>query len=77
MTVYGLLGYAWNETADDYSDAFDYDGFAYGIGAKYAVIVNVEVFVDYTNVYDDNVDFGNTNLDATTYSVNVGATYKF
>ena len=74
LSVYGLLGYAWNEV--DNTDT-DFDGFAYGIGAKYAVIEDVEVFVDYTSVYSDTESFGDVDVDTDVYAVNVGVSYKF
>ena len=74
LSVYGLLGYAWNEV--DNTDV-DFDGFAYGIGAKYAVVQNVEVFVDYTSVYSDTESFDLVDVDQDVYAVNVGVTYKF
>ncbi len=81
VSVYGLLGYAWNTGYQTGEADYDFDGFAYGVGAKYAVAENVEVFADYTSVYDDNdileYDTFTIDSDREVYNVTVGVTYKF
>ena len=80
LSVYGLLGYAWN-TLNSLDGDVDVDGFAWGLGAKYEVYTDVEVFIDYTSVYDDTETFdtysGLIDVDENIYNVTVGATYKF
>ena len=80
LSVYGLAGYAWNDLNSLDGD-ITADGFAWGLGAKYEVVENVEVFVDYTSVYDDvetfDTDFGLIDVDQSIYNVTVGATYKW
>ncbi len=81
VSVYGLLGYAWNTGYQTGEADYDFDGIAYGVGAKYAVAENVEVFADYTSVYDDNdileYDTFTIDSDREVYNVTVGVTYKF
>lgn len=76
LSVYGLVGYAWSDlNANDETDSVD--GFAWGLGAKYLVVENVEVFIDYTSVYDDAYTDEDVNIDTDIYNVTVGASYKF
>ena len=77
FAVYALLGYAWNTLYSDVTNDVDADGFAYGIGAKYEVVENVEVFADYTSLYSDTETFGNVDVDEDIYNVTVGVSYKF
>ena len=77
FSVYGLLGYSWNTLYSDLTEDVDADGFAYGIGAKYEVIEDVEIFADYTSVYSDTETYGLVDVDEDIYNVTVGATYKF
>ena len=81
VSVYGLLGYAWNTGYQTATADYDFDGFAYGVGAKYLVAENVEVFADYTSVYDDNdileYDTFTIDSDREVYNVTVGVSYKF
>jgi len=76
VTVYGLLGYG--EVTLDNGPSHSEDGFQWGLGASYAATENVDLFVDYTRLYDDDGfdNFvGNDNI--TVDSVNVGVSYKF
>ncbi len=78
--VYGLLGYA-NVAVNDADDNLaDEDGFAWGLGAAYAVTANVLVFADYTRLYDDTIDNVGVALntaDVTVDTINVGVAYVF
>ena len=77
ITLYGLLGYG--ETSyDNGSVDLSESGFQWGIGANYAINEKVAVFVDYTNLYDDN-GFDNhlPHVDFMVDAVNVGVTYTF
>ena len=76
VTVYGLLGYG--EVTLDNGPSHSEDGFQWGLGASYAVADNVDLFVDYTRLYDDNgFDSFVGNDDITIDSVNVGVSYRF
>ena len=77
MSIYALVGYSWNTLFSDVDEDTDADGFAYGIGAKYEVVENVEVFADYTSVYSDTETYGDIDIDEDIYNVTIGATYKF
>lgn len=76
LTVYGLVGYG-EATYDNGVRDNSGDGFQWGLGANYAVTENIGVFVDYTNLYDDDEFDGNVASDVTVDSINVGMTYKF
>lgn len=97
FTVYGLLGYGQTsaeleidgESIDelDRSDS----GFQWGIGASYALSENTSLFIDYTQLYDDddfdgivaeinaNMDPGESlqNTDFSMYAITFGMTYRF
>ena len=76
FTVYGLLGYGAVDAR-----LTDADGFQWGLGAKYMITANVGVFIDYTSLYDgdmDNVEtFVNNTWDSQITSTNIGFTYSF
>jgi opacity protein-like surface antigen len=80
LSVYGLLGYAWNDLNSLDGDV-SVDGFAYGVGAKYEVAENIEIFVDYTSVYDDTETFdtvyGLVDVEEYIYNITAGVSYKF
>ena len=94
FNIYALLGYAGTEydvsatdgrtTADWNSDTLD--GFSWGLGAEYAFSNNVAIFIDYTNLYDDEIDHVVTDRNgvdrAATWenevdTINFGVTYNF
>jgi len=76
VTLYGLLGYG-QVTFDDGSSHSE-DGFQWGVGANFAASDTVDVFVDYTRLYDDNgFDDILGNNDISVDSVNVGVSYNF
>ena len=69
--VYALAGYSYVDNG-----VLDADGFAYGVGASYAIADSYEIFVDY--VANDSTDLGDFNLDnAQNEIVSVGVNYKF
>ena len=76
FSIYGLLGYG---TID--ARLTDSDGFQWGLGAKYMLTESVGVFIDYTSLYDgdlDNVEtFDNNTWDSHIISTNIGFTYNF
>jgi opacity protein-like surface antigen len=76
VTVYGLLGYG--ETTIDNGTSHSEDGFQWGIGASFAATESIDVFVDYTRLYDDSgFDTFTANNDIIFDSVTVGVNYKF
>jgi len=76
FSVYGLLGYG-SVTAR----LTDESGFQWGLGAKYSVTDSIDVFVDYTSLYDGDMDnienINNRTCDSLITSTNVGITYNF
>jgi len=69
--VYGLFGYSNVDNGKD-----EADGFAYGIGASYALNEDFDVFADY--VVNDNSDLdGLQDGDFNKEIVSVGVNYKF
>ena len=76
VTVYGLLGYG--EVTLDNGPSHSEDGFQWGLGASYAATDSIDVFVDYTRLYDDNgFDSFTANNDIVFDSVTVGVNYNF
>ncbi len=88
VKVYGLLGYASSEydltgklgvIAEKYSETLD--GFSWGLGAAYSFNDNIDLFVDYVNMYDDKTDFNDygyiSTYEDTISTVNVGVIYNF
>lgn len=76
VKVYGLAGMSMTEIEFNSLNekVLDWEtSFAYGIGGAYSFGTDVEVFVDYTMLYDD----GNEDIDGEISSVNVGVNYKF
>ena len=76
LSIYGLLGYGVVDARST-----DADGFQWGLGAKYMFNANIGLFVDYTSLYDgdmDNVEtFVNNTWDSQIKSTNIGFTYSF
>ena len=61
-SVYGRVGYAYDGVEFDSGKDIDSDGFAYGIGTRYAFNDTLSVFVDYTmlpdyKVFDQTVNY--------------------
>ena len=76
VTVYGLLGYG--EVTLDNGTSYSEDGFQWGLGASYSATDAIDLFVDYTRLYDDNgFDTFTANNDIVFDSVTVGVNYKF
>jgi opacity protein-like surface antigen len=83
--IYGLLGYG--ATSIKYNNnEISTDGFSWGVGAEYAFTKHVSCFADYTDfIAPSSADFTSTqtgasqsiDTDITTYTVNVGISYKF
>ncbi len=77
FSVYALLGYG-SVTARLTEES----GFQWGIGAQYLVTDNVGLFVDYTSLYDGDMDnvaemIGEHDFDSQITSTNAGVTYNF
>ena len=84
---YGAADYTWTITdangwKNSYSDD-SVDGFSWGLGAAYAFTDNVEVFIDYVSIYNDDADYVDAaygidaNYDRTIDTWNFGVTYNF
>lgn len=75
-TVYGLLGYG--QTTFDNGTSYAEDGFQWGLGASYAATEEIELFVDYTRLYDgDGFDGLSGTDDIFVDSINLGVAYNF
>jgi len=74
--VYGLIGYG--QTTFDNGTSYAENSIQYGGGLSAMVIDNVDVYVDYRRLYDDN-DFDGfaPGQDAAVNSFTVGANYSF
>jgi opacity protein-like surface antigen len=78
LNLYGLLGYATSEFDGSTVNGDNLDGFSWGLGASYDVTDNIELFVDYTYLYDDtSVSALGTKYDDSIDAVNFGVTYNF
>ncbi len=75
FTLYGLLGYG--QVTFDNGTEYTEDGFQWGLGASVMATDNIDVFVDYTRLYDDDGFDTFTISDVTVDAVNVGVNYKF
>ena len=74
--LYGLLGYG-QVTYDNGTTDYSEDGFQYGAGLSVMATDNIDVYVDYTRLYDDDDFDGLINQDITVDAVNVGVNYNF
>ena len=76
FSVYGLLGYGGVTSRET-----DANGFQWGLGAKYMFTESIGIFIDYTSLYDgdmDNVEgFDYNTWDSQIDSTNIGFTYNF
>ena len=76
VSLYGLLGYGQVDFDDGSSHTED--GFQWGIGANYAVSEMIDIFADYTRLYDgDGFDNILGTDDISVDSINIGVTYNF
>ena len=74
--LYALLGYgqvSFDNGTTDYSE----NSFQWGLGASFAATENLEVFVDYTRLYDDDDFDGLISQDITVDAITVGVNYNF
>ncbi len=73
---YGLLGYgqvSYDSGVKDYSE----DGFQYGAGISLSATDTIDVYVDYTRLYDDDDFDGLLSDNITVDALNIGVNYKF
>ncbi|RRS32641.1 MAG: hypothetical protein P794_00855 [Epsilonproteobacteria bacterium (ex Lamellibrachia satsuma)] len=76
LTMYGLLGYG--QITFDNGISHSENSFQCAIGAQMEAIYNIDVFVDYTKLYDDNdFDISTNNSDLSIDAVNIGVKYNF
>lgn len=75
FNVYGLLGYGNAGTQpDEYTNiSLDDSSLQWGLGAEYAFNENFSVFIDYVELYNDEI----INLEWSLDAVNVGVAYQF
>ncbi len=77
--IYAMLGYASAEmdkhSLNYVSDSVD--GFSWGIGADYSVTENVDLFIDYVSIYDDDKSYVGGTVDYSIDTWNFGVTYNF
>ncbi len=74
--LYALLGYgqvSFDNGITDYSE----NGFQWGLGASFSATENVDIFVDYTRLYDDDNFDGLISPDISVDAVTVGVNYNF
>jgi opacity protein-like surface antigen len=85
LKAYGLLGYGITSIKYN-NNNISTDGFSWGLGTEYAFSEHFSCFIDYTDfVASDSANFtypssGSTqpiDTDITTYTINIGVTYKF
>jgi opacity protein-like surface antigen len=76
IKLYGLLGYG-QVTYDNGTTDYSEDGFQYGAGISVAATDNIDVYIDYTRLYDDDDFDGLLSQDITVDAVNIGVNYKF
>ena len=77
VSIYGLLGYG-ETTIDTSLGEKSESGFQWGLGAKYSLLQNLSLFVDYTQLYEGNgFDRTPSSYDVTLYTMNVGLNYIY
>jgi len=76
FTVYGLLGYG--QLTLDNGTSYSVDSFQYGAGINMMATDNIDIYVDYRRLYDDE-DFDGLSIDevVTANSFTVGVNYHF
>ena len=82
MSIYALLGYGevtltnvpLNSSGADRGEA----GFQWGVGASYQMTNSIDIFVDYTSMYDDKgFNYRAMNSDIKADLITVGLSYRF
>jgi len=82
FSLYALLGYGevtlTNVPLGSMSADRGEDGFQWGIGASYQITDSLDIFADYTTVYDDQgFNYRGTNADVNGDLVTIGLSYRF
>ncbi len=83
FNIYALIGYASTDVTFDLPAGYSLetdsaDAFAWGLGASYAFTENISMFVDYTQLLNnEDVAAGNEVIDFTLDTVNIGVNYRF
>ena len=75
FNIYALLGYGEVQARETSGN-----GFQWGLGANYEITENIGIFVDYTSLYNDDLDdvvLPGYTFDSQITSTNVGLTYSF
>ena len=73
--IYALLGYGEVKARETSGD-----GFQWGLGANYKITENTSIFIDYTSLYNDDLDnviVAGETFDSQITSTSVGFTYSF
>ncbi len=78
FSIYALLGYG-GVMLEDISNGDAYEsGFQWGLGAQYAFMENITVFVDYVSLYNDTgFDYVARYADVDVDTWTIGISYKF
>ena len=79
ISVYALIGVA-GVSVDAFGDKVidNETDFSWGLGAKYAVTQNIEVFADYVSLHNGDItDVDGYTFDGDVYTANLGLNYKF
>ena len=75
FTLYGLLGYG--QFTFDNDASYSVDGFQYGVGISMMATDNIDVYIDYRRLYDDE-DFDGLSInEVVANSYTVGINYHF
>lgn len=76
FTLYGLLGYG--QFTLDNDSSYSVDGFQYGAGISMMATDNIDIYIDYRRLYDDE-DFDGLSINevVTANSYTVGVNYHF
>ena len=74
--IYALLGYA-NVDTEFGEDSWDDGAFSWGLGAAYSFTDSLSVFVDYVELYNDDITYVDGVEEWTVDTWNFGVTYTF
>jgi len=75
FTLYGLLGYG--QVTFDNGVSYPKNCFQWGAGTGISATDDINVFIDYTRLYDDGLNAYSDNNDITVDLVNVSVNYNF
>jgi opacity protein-like surface antigen len=76
FTLYGLLGYG--QFSLDNDSSYSVNGFQYGVGINMMATDNIDIYIDYRRLYDDE-DFDGLSINevVTANSYTLGVNYHF